>query len=152
MSDRTSSDSLAAGEKVLPYRWSWPDPLRFFATQGRSFRRTYLEGQDCQVFPRNIPGGMKSPSLPKKWINNMIGARESRRRRSRRESLGSFCNDALERRPFLRGFWRKCRHWQQRTCATLRDVLASDFRFHLPARPFGQRRARFDPRLSCYGA
>lgn len=80
----------------------------------------------------------------------MIGARDARSRYHRRALPGSFQHDALERCPFLRG-----RPWHESDSpqcfnATLPDLLAPDFRLHLPKWLFGSGRTRSNPGFFCH--
>ena len=96
---------------------------------------------------------MKILRLSKIFPHCIIPAREAKRRCRARAEPGSVLDHALECDPLLRDSQRRSNGEDAEGArGTLPDLLAADFRFHLPARLFGERCAGSDPGFFCHGA
>ena len=84
--------------------------------------------------------------------NNMIRGRETEHPFSPRAQPRSLRDDAVERGPFLRGCGRRRAKDARSARPALQNLLATGFRFHLPAGPFRPRCPGPDTGFFCNGA
>ena len=96
-------------------------------------------------------GEQEGLSLSNERANNIIGVRDWCRY-ERPATLRPVRDDALERGSLLREFRGHNRHCARRAGATLSDLLATNLRFRLPSRLFGERRAGSNSGFFSHGA
>lgn len=117
-------------------------------------------GTSLRIFPAYLvrsrgPVGVnptwKILRLSKKFPHSIISARAPERRYQARAEPRSVRDHPLERGALLRGFSYRHRHRARSAGATLPNILATDFRFHLPSRLFRAGCARLDTGFFSHG-